>query len=312
MSLSSATCRIQYTGNGTTATYAYTFKIYVNTELVVIIRNTSTGAETVATLTTHYTVSSVGETAGGNVVLVNAGQAYLDGSGYLATGYTLTIMRVRPRTQLTDIKNQGSYFPETHEDTFDQIVMLVHQLQDQLNRVPMFLRSSPTSNPTLAEPIAGEYLRWNSGATGVDSVATLTADYLSTGMTDLDLLRYDSAQALFVRQPMSGLCAVTGTRAAASAIVAGTGVAFSTSKYLFNTWYIAGSGGACDVSVNPQISAGQYTGQKLRLIGTHDTNTVKFEHGTGLSLMGDYIMGDGHSLDLEWDGTNWAEVGRNV
>ena len=56
MTVSSTTVKNSYSGNGSTTAFAYTFKIFANTDLQVIIRS-STGTETVKTLTTHYTVS---------------------------------------------------------------------------------------------------------------------------------------------------------------------------------------------------------------------------------------------------------------
>lgn len=132
MSLSSTTNRNDYVGNGATATYAYGFKVYLSSELRVTVVNTA-GVETRLTINTDYTVTGVGSSSGGNIVLVNASQAWLT-SGFLTTGYGLTVRRVRALTQLADIRNQGEFYPETHEDVFDKMVMNQQQLQDELDR----------------------------------------------------------------------------------------------------------------------------------------------------------------------------------
>jgi hypothetical protein len=75
-------------------------------------------------------------------------------------------------------------------------------------------------------------------------------------------------------------------------------------------WFIEGSGGAVDVSANPQIAAGNTVGQELILIGRNDTNTVLFEDGTGLSLNGPFDMGADNVLTLVWDTSVWVEVSR--
>lgn len=103
---------------------------------------------------------------------------------------------------------------------------------------------------------------------------------------------------------------VTGTRASPSAIVAGTGVAF-TGSYSNSLWFIQGSGGAVTVTANPQVAAGSFVGQRLKLVGRSDTNTVTLANGTGLSLNGNITMGADSTLSLEWDGTNWREDSRN-
>lgn len=133
MTLASATNRVDYVGNGAVDTYSYTFRIISNTDILVTVRDT-VGVETTLTLTTHYTVSGVGDAGGGSVALVNGAFDWLDGDGDLKSGYALTIRRVRPLTQLTDIRNQGEFFPETHEDEFDILTMVDQQQQDEIDR----------------------------------------------------------------------------------------------------------------------------------------------------------------------------------
>jgi hypothetical protein len=110
--------------------------------------------------------------------------------------------------------------------------------------------------------------------------------------------------------PAGGAFIVTGTRAAPSAIVAGTGVAYVEGTYARQLWFIEGSGGAVDVSANPQIAAAATVGRELTLIGRSDTNTVLLEDGTGLSLNGAFEMGANNVLNLVWDGSVWVEMSR--
>ena len=126
MTLASSINRVSYTGNATTASYSYTFRIFSEDDLKLIIKNAS-DVETLLVKTTDYTVSGVGDDGGGTISLVNASQAWLDGSGFLDTGFSLTIRRVVSIVQSTDIRNQGDFFPETHEDTFDQLTMIDQQ-----------------------------------------------------------------------------------------------------------------------------------------------------------------------------------------
>lgn len=155
MSLSSTTSRISYTGNGAVSTYSYTFKVFSQSDLLVTVRNTS-GVETTLTIATDYTVTGVGDTGGGTIVLVNASQAWLT-AGKLTTGYVLTIRRVPSLVQTTDIRNQGDFYPESHEDTFDQLVMIDQKQQDEIDRsmkLPETV-SSADFDPTLPSGIAG-------------------------------------------------------------------------------------------------------------------------------------------------------------
>lgn len=124
MSISSTNSRNNYTGNNTTATYNYTFRILDQDDLLVTVRDTS-DVETTLAITTDYTVTGVGSLSGGTIVLT---------AGNLATGYVLSIRRVVPLVQETDIRNQGAFYPEIHEDQFDRQVMMAQQQQDEVDR----------------------------------------------------------------------------------------------------------------------------------------------------------------------------------
>jgi hypothetical protein len=143
MSLASVNNRMAYTGNGAVDTYPYTFRIFDQSDLLVTVRSTS-DVETTLVITTDYTVTGVGTSGGGNVVLVNSAQAWLDGDGDLLTGYVLSIRRVVDLTQLTDIRNQGDFYPEVHEDQFDKLTMTDQQQQDEIDRS---MKLSETTDP---------------------------------------------------------------------------------------------------------------------------------------------------------------------
>lgn len=157
MTISSTTNRNTYTGNDSTGTFTYNYRIFSNTDLLVTVKNSSTNAETTLVLTTDYTVTGVGN-ASGTIVLVDANQAWLGTNNQLNTGYTITVRRVRPITQTTDIRNQGEFYPETHEDAFDHHVMIDLQQQDELDRA-MKLSETVTSSDfdaTIPSGLVGE------------------------------------------------------------------------------------------------------------------------------------------------------------
>jgi hypothetical protein len=140
MTISTTSGRNDYTGAGTSATYSYTFRIFDKADLKVIKRLISTGAETVLAVDTDYTVTGVGNTGGGSITLV---------AGNLASAYKLSIIRNRPLTQETDIRNQGPYFPEVVEDSFDHTIMVAQQLQEQLDRA---IKAPETIPPSVFDP----------------------------------------------------------------------------------------------------------------------------------------------------------------
>lgn len=180
MTVASAINRNDYTGNGATSVYAYGFRIFAETDLRVIVKDTDEN-ETVLTLTTDYTVSGVGSSGGGNITLVSAGQAWLSG-GNLASGYDLTVKRVRPLTQLTDIRNQGEYFPEAIEDELDKGRMIDQQQQDELDRSLKFSETAQGVDGTLPEIVAGKYIKVNAAGDGFElgEPSTTTSNYSGT------------------------------------------------------------------------------------------------------------------------------------
>lgn len=116
MTVSTQVSRNEYTGNGATTQYDFTFRILDKSHLLVQMLDTS---ESIVTLTlgTDYTVTGVNRYNGGKVVLTSA----------LPAGYKISIERSTPVTQEASIRNQGGFFPEIHEDALDKLTMLVQQ-----------------------------------------------------------------------------------------------------------------------------------------------------------------------------------------
>ena len=184
MTLASETSRNDYTGDGTDSIFAYSFRIVSQSDLVVKVRNTTTGAVTKLTITTDYTVSGVGEGSGGNVTLVNASQAWLT-SGNLSTGYDLMIRRAPALTQNTDIRNQGTFLPETHEDAFDYARMIDQKQQDEIDRSvklpdPILPADFDPTLPTNLDLHPGAALIINSSGTGWSVSSAYFALYIQS------------------------------------------------------------------------------------------------------------------------------------
>lgn len=126
MSISAATARTSYpAGDGIVTVFPYTFKITNQSHIKVVQRLiASPYTETTLTITTDYTVSGVGDSGGGSVTLIVA----------LPATKTMQIILQQPVTQPTSIRNQGAYYPTTHEDALDYLARINMQQQDQLNR----------------------------------------------------------------------------------------------------------------------------------------------------------------------------------
>ena len=140
MTVSSATNKVSYNGNGSTTVFAYGFKIFDQDDLTVIIRNAS-GGETTKTITTHYTVSGVGAASGGNVTMGTAP----------ASGESLTIIREQPLTQGLDLVPNDPFPATLVEDTLDKITFMVHQHEETLNRTIKGSKTTTITDPSFTE-----------------------------------------------------------------------------------------------------------------------------------------------------------------
>jgi hypothetical protein len=149
MTVSSTTVKNSYSGNSSTTVFAYSFKIFADSDLQVIIRS-STGAETTKTLTTHYTVSGAGDASGGNVTFTSGNTP--------ATGETVVIRRGVPQTQAIDYIANDPFPAESHEEGLDRATMTTQQVQEELDRS---IKLSRTNTMTSTEFTVGATDRAN-------------------------------------------------------------------------------------------------------------------------------------------------------
>ncbi|HFI9533501.1 TPA: hypothetical protein ACQ7WR_002151 [Escherichia coli] len=122
MTVSTVVDHNDYTGNGVTTSFPYTFRIFKKTDLTVSVIDLSENI-TVLVLDTDYTVTNAGGYNGGNVVLTSP----------LGDGWQISIARELEPTQETDLRNQGKFFAEVHEDAFDKLTMLIQQVGTRFN-----------------------------------------------------------------------------------------------------------------------------------------------------------------------------------
>jgi hypothetical protein len=168
MTVSSTTTKVSYSGNGSTTAFAYTFKIFAAAEITVIIRS-STGTETVKSLTTDYTLSNIGVDGGGNVTFGSAP----------ASGETVVLIRNTPNTQTLDLVENDPFLSSSFEDTLDKIT---HQLIEQQEEIDRSFKVSRTNSITTSE-FSDDATSRASKTLGFDSDGNLTtvADFLPAG-----------------------------------------------------------------------------------------------------------------------------------
>lgn len=167
MTVTNTNTRNDYLGTGSVGPYAYTFRIFAASDLTVTKRDAS-GVETTLNYPADYSVTGVGASAGGTVTLSTA----------LAVNEALTIRRVLPLTQTTDLRNQGTLLPATLEDTFDRGVMQTQQVQEETDATVRLAETvSPADfNPTLpANMQPGDAIVVDALGTGFDMAALSAA-----------------------------------------------------------------------------------------------------------------------------------------
>lgn len=118
-------------GNGSATDFSFRpMTIFTNTDLVVTKVDIN-GVETVlseGTGPTNYTVNVTSYPGTGSITYPSTG------TGYLLTGEKVVMQCVVPILQPTNLENQGGYFPDVQETSFDRGIKIAQQLQEQIDR----------------------------------------------------------------------------------------------------------------------------------------------------------------------------------
>jgi hypothetical protein len=151
MTITLAPARNEYTGNAGQTIFNYTFKIFENTDLNVYV--TPAGQEcSDGDLTTAYTVSGVGDQAGGSITLNTP----------TSDGDLVTIVSSIPSERTTDYQNNGDFRPDTVNEDFDRVVSIVKKIEDKVNRSPALPECYQGDKPLgMDPPKNGNALIWD-------------------------------------------------------------------------------------------------------------------------------------------------------
>jgi hypothetical protein len=150
MTVSTTIIKNFHNGNASTTNFAYQFRILEDTDLLVIIRTNSTGAETTKTLSTHYTVAGAGDASGGSITFT--------AGNIPASGETVVIRRNVPQTQAIDYIANDPFPAETHEEGLDRGTMVAQQVAEESDRS---IKLSRTNTMTSTEFTVGATDRAN-------------------------------------------------------------------------------------------------------------------------------------------------------
>lgn len=183
-----------FTGNGSTTSFPFTFKVFAKSDLQVVRRDAN-GVEHVLVLDSDYSVTLNADQdndPGGAVTFPLAGSA-------LPSTQTLTIAGALDYLQPADITNQGGFYPQVVEDALDRAVILVQQLKTLLNGAIQLPISTPAGVSTqLPVPEANKILAWNQAANALQNLSTTElATLVAYGTAKGDIFTGDGATTQF-------------------------------------------------------------------------------------------------------------------
>lgn len=192
MTVSTTTYNIQFGGDGSTTPFATGFEFIQDSDLVVILTDSS-GVDTTQTITTHYTVTGAGNDAGGTVTMVTAP----------ANGETLTIYRDTTLTQATDYTAYDAFPEESHEQALDKLTLIAQEQAGRIDdRIVRFSESTDVSSisSVLPVPTADYYLKFNAAGTAFEWVSTV----VSTDLGAVTLASGDARKSMVVNSAEDG------------------------------------------------------------------------------------------------------------
>jgi len=297
MTVSSTANRDIYTGNGSLTVFAYTFRILDEDEILVQIKDTN-DTITTQTITTHYTVSGVGDATGGNITFVTAP----------AATDSIILTRNVSFLQSTDYTENAALPAETLEQDFDSSVMRDQQLKEKLDR-SLFIDAdlAETFSTELPEPTANYILAVNTTKTGFSFVTTTSGAVIDSGavtgdltITSGDLIMFDGFsinddsdnEVIEIAKTASAVNHIKVTNAAT-----GNGATIEA----------AGGDTNVDLNINAKGSGVVKFGDNIEVtsqkIVTTSNGDIDIEpHGTGNILLGNFTLDADQTVNSGTDG----------
>lgn len=179
MTVSAQTPINRSTGNGVTTVFPYDFKILAAADIQVTVDGVA------KTLNVDYTVSGVGNEAGGNVTMT------------VAPANLTSVVRRRNMglVRTTDYQDQGELPAATLDADIDATVLMIQQVDEQIGRALTLPAGVAGVSAELPEPVGGKLLGWaadglsieNLDASGVGAGTIGTVQLADGGVTSAKL-----------------------------------------------------------------------------------------------------------------------------
>jgi hypothetical protein len=282
VTISSETTRQTFVGNGAQTVFNYTFLLPTPGQFALYYTALDGTIELVAQ--SAYTITGVGNAAGGSITYLRSGSP-------IAAGTLLTITRSIPYTQTTELGNQGAYYPFIIENALDRLNMQIQQLYTLVGLAP----KAPITNAPLADvPTVDE--RRNAWAWW-DGQGNLTSTAVGAPPTVAGSLTINGTQTISylpVGNPVPSL---------ASLSVTGETVSETTREFLASVGFVSSKGASAASPERDKVAL--YSGM-IAADGTGDAwsfNTVLslFPGATNYNALGyelDFNNLNGHRGDI--------------
>lgn len=266
MTISNTGNRVTYQGNGLSTVFNYTFQVFNEDHIRVVSFDGST--ETTLVKNIDFTVEGVRNTSGGTVTLTTAPPI----------GTSIILIRQLPLVQETDIRNQGPFFAEIHEDEYDRQIMIDQQLSESVGRavrvtipardagfnplLPFDITSNPSSviatNPTSNGLVMGPNIATIEGASTQAAAAAASAADAQNSANTANNIASTVAVTAAASAASASAASTSATQAANSAALAQSvigSVAYSETKFISADTTIPSATSGClfvvDASAGP-------------------------------------------------------------
>lgn len=171
-----------YQGNGATTVFAFPFYVLEEGDLEIQLQAAESGTVTHTYVSGEYTLSGVGDPAGGSVTILGTP---------ITSDYKLTIERLLPYTQPLDLVNETGFYPDEVEKQFDRDVMQTQQLKRLIDAAITVPKGETGFTLPAASTRASKYLAFDAGGDLVTVVGTSSDPAVTANM-----LRVTSRAAL--------------------------------------------------------------------------------------------------------------------
>jgi len=151
MTVQTSTNVASFNGDGINKTFPIGYKFNSEADLVVTLIDDKAKTTQILTLNSDFTVTGAGDEGGGAVILTTAPTSV----------QRVKVTRIVDVLQLTDLRNQGKFYAEIHEDALDLLTMIAQQQQTEIGEAT---KASMSAVET-AESVESRYNQFEQGAT---------------------------------------------------------------------------------------------------------------------------------------------------